>query len=1545
MAVSAVYNSVMQPSGTRPDLTISAIIPLYNGERFIRQALASIACQTRPPHEIIVVDDGSTDGGVAAVEAFASTVPVTILRKANGGQSSARNFGVERATGELIALLDQDDIWYPQHLERLAAPFAVRQPIPLAWTYSDLDEIDEAGNLVSRGVLHKTASSHPKRDLLDCLRQDLFILPSASVISREAFIAAGGFDEQLSGYEDDDLFVRLFSAGYQNIYVDRPLSKWRIYAASTSFSPRMSKSRMLFAQKLVDAYPDDKLRAIYYARDLIVPRFLHQVVETMRRALRVGQFDAADSCKSDIATLESLVDPAQQQGLFRTNLITTVVIPLFNGARYIETALKSVLEQTLAADEIIVVDDGSTDDGAAIVRRIARDRPIILLSQANLGPAAARNLGVSHAHGDLVAFLDHDDVWLPTHLAELIGPFQERRPGVLGWSYSNIDEIGPDGGMVTRSLLTAMGGAHPKSSLSDCLRHDMMVPVSASLVSRKAFEAIGGFDVTLKGYEDDDLFIRLYQAGFASAYIDKPLTCWRAYPDSTSFTPAMARSRMTYVRKLVRSFAPDDTRQLFYIRDLIVPRFMHHATETLRRALRSGNLTFAESCVDHIHYLEGLADDPDRRFLVRPAPLITVVIPLFNGASFIEEALRSVLSQSLAPDEIIVVDDGSTDNGPAIVAELAAVHPIRLLTKANGGQSSARNHGIVHAHGDLIALLDQDDAWYPSHLAELTRPFREVRSRPLGWTYSNLDEIDVNGDLIAQAVLNRSGHPKTNIIDCLRQDMFVLPSASVISRRAFEAVGGFDSRLAGYEDDDLFIRMLQAGYDNVFIDTALSRWRVYPGSTSFSPRMAVSRMTFANKLIDAFPNEPDKSLYYARDLIVPRFLHHVAETLRRSLRAGDSALADACVRDLAILDDAVPLEGRRRQLRSNLLITAVIPLHNGARTIEEALRSALQQTLPPDEIIVVDDGSTDGGPDIVRRMSEHCPVRLLHKPQGTPASARNLGIRHAHGDLIAILDQDDIWYPSHLAELIVPFRQDQPRPIGWSYGNVDQADESGEVLAHSVLTRLPGEHPKAGIADCLRQDMFVLLSASLISRRALLDSGGFDEHLSCYDDEDLFIRLLHAGYANVFLDRPLSRCRSTRRSGTNARRMAASRMDYARKLIALFPDNPDSDHYLVRDLIAPRFAGIAIEEARRALTGDDDAWIDTCVGNLHFFDGLLKADEGTGVSHRAPLISTIIPLYNGAPFIREAIQSVLDQTLKPDEIIVVDDGSTDDGPEIVASMAKLHPIRLIRQENAGQSAARNIGVDHSHGDLLSFLDQDDIWYPNHLSELVAPFRQPRPCELGWAYSDLAEIDQQGRMVCRAIFAHFRFSHPKRDLMSCLREDMFILPSAAVISRRAFEAVGGFDERLSGYEDDDLFMRMFRAGFDNAFLPEPLSKWRIFRHSSSFSPRMAVSRAAYARMLIEQFPDDEEKMLYYVRDVIAPRFFLTMAADFRRAVLKDDRGHQRLMLGHLTFIAGYLRPPLRVSFRYCVLPLLHLRPVARLFIPHQLKLSRLLRRIL
>jgi glycosyltransferase involved in cell wall biosynthesis len=309
---------------------------------------------------------------------------------------------------------------------------------------------------------------------------------------------------------------------------------------------------------------------------------------------------------------------------------------------------------------------------------------------------------------------------------------------------------------------------------------------------------------------------------------------------------------------------------------------------------------------------------------------IVAIIPLYNGAKWIEQSIRSVLAQTLQPDEFIVVDDGSTDNGAgaAIVKRLAQEHPITLLHKPNGGQSSARNFAVRHSTSPLIALLDQDDTWYPHHLEELTKPFRKRRGIPLGWVYSNLDEIDESGGMVHRRFLDvvplligkPLEFPRRNLVTCLDRDMFILPSASLISREAFDAIGGFDERLSGYEDDDLFLRLFRAGYDNIFLNRSLSKWRIFPGSTSYTYRMAKSRIIYAQKLFEMFPDNPQMARYFAHDCIAPRFYANVLTDLKTSMEQGDKAMFNAAMSHLQILHPHLRIRHRiRLALRLSLL--------------------------------------------------------------------------------------------------------------------------------------------------------------------------------------------------------------------------------------------------------------------------------------------------------------------------------------------------------------------------------------------------------------------------------------------------------------------------------------------------------------------------------------------------------------------------------------------------------------------------------------------------
>ncbi len=227
-------------------------------------------------------------------------------------------------------------------------------------------------------------------------------------------------------------------------------------------------------------------------------------------------------------------------------------------------------------------------------------------------------------------------------------------------------------------------------------------------------------------------------------------------------------------------------------------------------------------------------------------PSVVVIIPFYNGADFIERSVRSVFEQSVPAAEVIVVNDGSRPEERAALDGLATRYPFRILDKENGGQGSARNAGVAASTSDFICFLDQDDFYLPNHIETLASSIPQD-DRLFGFVYADLYEADADGNVIRTGVVKEHAtHPKRNINDLLRHDMFVLPSATLISRKAFEAVGGFDSQFMGFEDDDLFLRVFRKGYSNYFVDKAVTVWCIHTASTSFGIRMIRSRLPRAS---------------------------------------------------------------------------------------------------------------------------------------------------------------------------------------------------------------------------------------------------------------------------------------------------------------------------------------------------------------------------------------------------------------------------------------------------------------------------------------------------------------------------------------------------------------------------------------------------------------------------------------------------------------------------------------------------------------------------
>ena len=265
-------------------------------------------------------------------------------------------------------------------------------------------------------------------------------------------------------------------------------------------------------------------------------------------------------------------------------------------------------------------------------------------------------------------------------------------------------------------------------------------------------------------------------------------------------------------------------------------------------------------------------------------------------------------------------------------------------------------------------------------------------------------------------------------------------------------------------------------------------------------------------------------------------------------------------------------------------------------------------------------------------------------------------------------------------------------------------------------------------------------------------------------------------------------------------------------------------------------------------------------------------------------VTAVLPVYNGATFIGAALDSIVAQTRRPDEIVIIDDGSSDNSSEVIASaQARITeiPMSVITQANSGQSAARNAAITSATGDLIAFLDQDDRWHPDHLAILATGFGTD--AELGWTYSDFDEIDGSSKLIARQYLATHQIAQPKSDVRSYLAGDAMILPTASVVRTSALRAVGGFDARLSGYEDDDLFLRLFRSGWTCRFESRALAQFRVHPISSSARASFRFSREIYFDKVRGDLPDDPRLNRYWVTDLLFPRMLAASLSDYSAAL--------------------------------------------------------------
>lgn len=235
-----------------------------------------------------------------------------------------------------------------------------------------------------------------------------------------------------------------------------------------------------------------------------------------------------------------------------------------------------------------------------------------------------------------------------------------------------------------------------------------------------------------------------------------------------------------------------------------------------------------------------------------------------------------------------------------------------------------------------------------------------------------------------------------------------------------------------------------------------------------------------------------------------------------------------------------------------------------------------------------------------------------------------------------------------------------------------------------------------------------------------------------------------------------------------------------------------------------------------------------------------------------PLVSVVIPVFNRVAVIKRAIDSVLAQDYGNFELLVVDDGSTDETPVVLSALAETGGFTLLHQSNRGVSAARNLGISHCHGEFIAFLDSDDEWLPGKITAQVNYFLNS-PSEV--------LVQTQEIWIRNGVRVNPKRKHLKKsgDIFLESLKLCLISPSAVMLRKTLFNEIGFFDENLKAAEDYDLWLRILArhpAGLIDRYLAR-----RYGGHADQLSAQPCLDKyriMALEKILLEKLTPEKRK---------------------------------------------------------------------------------------
>jgi glycosyltransferase involved in cell wall biosynthesis len=1379
----------------------SVIIPAYKTGTELLKCLQALEAQSNQNFEIIVVDNGGNE----ACETELLNQQLLVIRTGiNVFPSEARNIGAHFARGDILIFLDDDGQAHPNFIENTSNAFIIFKIKALRGKVLPKSCTDEFQHLHNG---HYDLGNVPIPHYIGT--------EGCAAIEKKTYIAIGGMDPLLFGAEGLEISYRIASKfGLNSIIYHPEIILYHDYANS-EFKAERKLSRHTQMHNYISAIYPGALKYMHQIRKM--------TNNNSNELLAISANSPDNALKNDIYEKLSHINWQNRyekyiNNISAVNFLNTKHYPSLSiiviSWRFNPDTLNNfkILEKQHNKNyELIFIDNGAKPEEFDCLTPYI-DTYVRLNS--NSGAYLARNIGCIFAKASILFFLDDDAIPANNIVESHLNCFK------------NYD------------VIAVRGVCKPKTNnpLNQLAKHYYLgpnpFPIFADIEGNTSYLAsvffkAGGWDDEIRfGGGGFDLSRRLLE-------IEPDMRKQIYSPDPIIFHDYALNSEQLDTKKKKQQ----ESRNRLKIKHSDYDRFL---TAWLKFTGRDDLLIKKNKQLCKIHD-RALNTSPNKindeqQNMIANNTFISICIPTYNREQYISETILSALEQNHENSEIIIIDDGSTDNTEIIVNSFAS-EKIKYFKKHHTNSPDTRNRCISEAKGDFILWLDSDDILAPNLILRFLNILNEYPG--IDVCYGDIQPFGDLGSFSRKIIVYEDYYKKNaHLLSRLVLGNKIPNAGTFIRKDLYSKIGMYNTDFRRAHDYEFWIRCATvATFKHIGMTSLFWRWHETNMSaenktydTSFES-LLLAKMIQDNSLQTLFPalewSNQDTATLIARSELARMFIHWKDfESATSQLELGlksilpDLATPKTEMKKLKFFEQTYQalfqstqndyfqkignIIGRTKISKENIacniprkinfsettnpIISVIIPTYNRPEQLLTAVQSVREQSLTALEIIVINDCGVDVS-KILQMLNDPRIVYIQHDNNKGLAASRNTGIRASKGIYIAYLDDDDRYFPHHLQTLINSLSNTQYK-IAYS-----DSYRAYKFLDNGKLITIKKDCPYSIDFD---KDLLlvknIIPSNCIMHQKSCLDNiGTFDETLSSHEDWDLWIRLSREF---IFLHVKEVTCEfSWRFDGST---MTSSGED---------------DYLQTRKIIYQRYEKYAIN-------------------NTLLIEQQQKLIQK--ISKRQPLnvltdkffskASIIIPTWNNALLTEQCLQAIIKNTNYPNfEIIIIDNGSKDGTEQLLRNLNT--DIMIIKNtENLGFAKACNQGAMAAKGQYLVFLNNDTIPQKGWLTELIS-FMNLHP-EAGIAGSKLLYPDDTIQHCGAAMrfdgkfFRHpYKYLHRNHPLVNQPRELDAVTAACFITPRELFFKLGKFDEHyLNGCEDMDYCTAVRRSGATIHYVP-------------------------------------------------------------------------------------------------------------------------------